>query len=302
MPLDQEFEKESANGDEMTFIEHLEELRWHVIRAVGAILIFTIVAFIYIEEIYNKIILAPSKGDFWTYRMLCKLADFTGAEGLCIQKLDFELQSREMAGQFTMALLSSVILGLLFAFPYSFWEVWRFIKPGLKSSERKAARGAVFYVTFLFLSGVLFGYYIVAPLAINFLANFQLDPSIKNQFDITSYIGLISILTLACGLTFQLPVVAFVLSRIGFLNPRFMREYRRHAFVVILILAAVITPSPDVLSQVLVAMPLTLLYEVSIWVSAWVERNKKEEAELEAKEEEEAGARGDTSWNPESDM
>jgi sec-independent protein translocase protein TatC len=300
MPLDQEFDKETAAGDEMTFIEHLEELRWNIIRAVGAILVFTIVAFIFIEEIYDKIILAPSRPDFWTYRMMCKLADFTGAEGLCIDKLDFELQSREMAGQFTMALLSSVIIGLLFAFPYAFWEIWRFIKPGLKPSERKVSRGAVFYVTFLFLSGVLFGYYIVSPLAINFLANFQLDPRIKNQFDITSYVGLISVLTLACGLTFQLPVVAFVLSRIGFLNPRFMREYRRHAFVVILILAAVITPSPDVLSQVLVAMPLTLLYEISILVSAWVERTKKEESELEAKQEEEDALRNP--WEPESDM
>ncbi|WP_298358984.1 twin-arginine translocase subunit TatC [Runella sp.] len=300
MPLDQEFDKETAAGDEMTFIEHLEELRWNIIRAVGAILVFTIVAFIFIEEIYDKIILAPSRPDFWTYRMMCKIADFTGAEGLCIDKLDFELQSREMAGQFTMALLSSVIIGLLFAFPYAFWEVWRFIKPGLKPSERKVSRGAVFYVTFLFLSGVLFGYYIVSPLAINFLANFQLDPRIKNQFDITSYVGLISVLTLACGLTFQLPVVAFVLSRIGFLNPRFMREYRRHAFVVILILAAVITPSPDVLSQVLVAMPLTLLYEISILVSAWVERTKKEDAEIEAKQEEEDALRNP--WEPESDM
>jgi sec-independent protein translocase protein TatC len=300
MPLDQEFDKETPAGDEMTFIEHLEELRWNVIRAVGAILVFTIIAFIFIEEIYDKIILAPSKPDFWTYRMLCKIADFTGAEGLCINKLDFELQSREMAGQFTMALLSSVIIGLLFAFPYSFWEVWRFIKPGLKPAERKVSRGAVFYVTFLFLSGVFFGYYIVSPLAINFLANFQLDPRIKNQFDITSYVGLISVLTLACGLTFQLPVVAFVLSRIGFLNPRFMRQYRRHAFVVILILAAVITPSPDVLSQVLVALPLTLLYEISILVSAWVERTKKEDAEIEAKQEEDDALRNP--WEPESDM
>ena len=150
------------------------------------------------------------------------------------------------------------------------------------------------------MSGVLFGYYIVSPLAIDFLANFQLDPRIKNQFDITSYVGLISVLTLACGLTFQLPVVAFVLSKIGFLNPRFMREYRRHAFVVILILAAVITPSPDVLSQVLVALPLTLLYEVSILVSAWVDRNKKEEAELEAKQEENDAL--SNPWEPESDM
>jgi sec-independent protein translocase protein TatC len=277
MPLDQPFEDEVADGTEMSFLDHLEELRWHIVRAVGSILLFTIIAFIFIEEIYDKIILAPSRPDFWTYRMLCKIASFTGADGLCINVLDFDLQSREMAGQFTMAMLSSLIIGLLFAFPYAFWEIWRFIKPGLRNYERKVSRGAVFYVTFLFLSGVLFGYYVVSPLAINFLANFQLDPSIKNQFDITSYVGLLAVLTLACGLTFQLPVVAFVLSKVGVLNPRFMREYRRHAYVVILILAAIITPSPDVLSQVLVAMPLSFLYEVSIWVSGWVERQKRTE-------------------------
>ena len=275
MPLDQPLDSSDDEGAEMSFLSHLEELRWHIVRAVGAILIFTVVAFVYVEEIYNLIILGPSQPSFWTYRMLCKVAAFTGADGLCINKLDFELQSRDVGGQFSMAMVSSLIVGLLFAFPYAFWEIWRFVKPGLKASERKGARGAVFYVTFLFFSGVLFGYYIVSPLAINFLANFKLDPSIKNQFDITSYIGLISMLTLACGLTFQLPVVAFVLSKVGVLNPRFMREYRRHAFVVILILAAIITPSPDVLSQVLVATPLTLLYEISIWVSAWVERAKK---------------------------
>jgi len=302
MPLDQDFDKEPANSDEMSFIEHLEELRWHVIRAVGAVLVFTIVAFIFIKDIYEAVIMGPSRPDFWTYRMLCKLAQVTGADGLCIDKLDFELQSIGLSDQFSMALLSSVIIGLLFAFPYAFWEVWRFIKPGLKPSERKVSRGAVFYVTFLFMSGVFFGYYVVAPLAINFLANFKLDPQIKNQFSVTSYIGLISMLTLACGLTFQLPVAAFVLSKIGVLNPRFMREYRRHAFVVILILAGIITPSPDVLSQLLVTLPLILLYEISILVSGWVERNKKEEAALEAKEEEEKEDNKDYSpWDPESD-
>ena len=171
--------------------------------------------------------LAPSRPDFWTYRMMCKIAALTHTDGLCIDKLSFELQSREMAGQFTMAMLSSLIIGLLFAFPYAFWEIWRFVKPGLRITERKASRGAVFFVTFLFLSGVLFGYYIVSPLAINFLANFQLDPSIKNQFDITSYIGLLSVLTLACGLTFQLPVVAYVLSQVGVLKPKYMRQIGR---------------------------------------------------------------------------
>ena len=182
-----------------------------------------------------------------------------------------------MAGQFMMAMMSSFIVGLIFTFPYLFWEVWRFVSPGLKKSEKKAARGAVFFVSVLFFLGILFGYYIVAPLAINFLANFKLDASISNQFDITSYISVLATLTLACGLAFQLPVIAFVLSKVGIINPSFMKEYRKHAYVLILVLAAIITPSPDIISQVLVSIPLFILYELSIGVSARVEKSRKED-------------------------
>lgn len=276
MPLDQEFDKELQEGEaqEMSFLEHLEELRWHIIRAVGSIVVFAVLAFVYIEDLYKYVIMAPSKDDFWTYQMLCKLGKSVGADGLCVGKLNFTTQNIEMGGQFTMALMSSAIFGLLFAFPYAFWELWRFIMPGLKKSERKAARGAVFYVTLLFFSGVFFGYYIVSPLAINFLANFQLDESIQNQISITSYISTVATLTLACGIAFQLPIGVFVLSKIGILTPAFMRTYRRHAVVVILIVAAIITPSPDIYSQILVALPLMLLYEIGIVVSGRVEKER----------------------------
>ena len=279
MPLDQNLENEEdeETGNEMSFIGHLEELRWHVIRAAGSILVFAIIAFVYIKEIYRYVIIAPSKPDFWTYRMLCKLADKVGYDELCVKALNFKLQAIGMGDNFTMSMTSSVIAGLIFAFPYAFWEIWRFISPGLKPSERRSARGAVFYVTFLFFSGVLFGYYIVTPLAINFLANYTLDESIINQFSINSYISLVATLTLACGIAFQLPIVVFVLSKVGVLTPSFMREYRKHAMIVILILAAVITPSPDIYSQILVAIPLFVLFEVSILVSAKVEREKLRE-------------------------
>lgn len=282
MPLDQEFDKEEEDsGGEMSFIGHLEELRWHVIRAVASILVFAIIAFIYIQEIYQYVIVAPSKPDFWTYKMLCKLSVIVGYDDLCVKALNFQLQAIGMGDNFTMSMTSSVIAGLIFAFPYAFWEMWRFIKPGLRPSERRSARGAVFYVTFLFLSGVMFGYYVVTPLAINFLASYTLDPSIINQFSITSYISLVATLTLACGVAFQLPIVVFVLSKIGILTPVFMREYRRHSMIVILIVAAVITPSPDIYSQILVAIPLFLLYEISILVSSKVEREKlREEQQL----------------------
>lgn len=286
MPLDQELESEEEGGEvgkEMSFIGHLEELRWHVIRAGASILIFAIIAFVYIQEIYHYVIIAPAKPDFWTYKMLCKLSVIVGYDELCVKALNFELQTIGMGDQFTMSMTSSVIAGLVFAFPYAFWEVWRFIRPGLKASERRSARGAVFYVTFLFFSGVLFGYFIVTPLAINFLANFTLDPSIINQFSIASYISLVATLTLACGIAFQLPIVVFVLSKVGVLTPSFMREYRKHAMIVILIVAAVITPSPDIYSQILVAIPLFLLFEISILVSAKVEREKLREEERLAK-------------------
>ncbi|MCF2445810.1 twin-arginine translocase subunit TatC [Dyadobacter sp. CY345] len=278
MPLDQDFEQEEEGiGQEMSFIGHLEELRWHVIRAVGSILVFAIVAYIYIKEIYRYVILAPSKPDFWTYKMMCKLSVIVGYEDLCIKALDFKIQSIGVGDQFTMGLTSSIIVGLIFAFPYAFWEIWRFIKPGLKASERRSARGAVFFVTILFFSGVFFGYFVVTPLAINFLANYKLDESIANEFNISSYISTVATLTLACGIAFQLPIVVFVLSRVGVLTPGFMREYRKHAMIVILIVAAIITPSPDIYSQILVAIPLLLLYEVSIFVSAKIEREKLRE-------------------------
>lgn len=282
MPLDQPWEDEvqdelDSEGKEMSFLQHLEELRWHLIRSVGSIVIFAILAFIFHKEIFRYVILAPSYPDFWTYKFLCKLEHTLGVSGLCIEKLDFTLRSRTVTEQFTMAMMVSLIIGLLFAFPYAFWEIWRFIKPGLKKQEMQASRGAVLWVTSLFLLGVFFGYYVVTPLAIQFLANFKVDESIVNQFDLSSFVGLEAMMALGCGLTFQLPVVAFVLSKIGFLTPSFMRSYRRHAFVVILIIAAIITPSPDVLSQLLVSAPLTILYEISILISARVERQKAKE-------------------------
>ena len=279
MALDQDFEHEidETEGNEMSFIDHLEELRWHIIRSLMAIFVFTIGAWIFQKEIFGGIIMAPSKSEFWTNRMLCKLADLTGVEGLCFKQADFILQSREVSGQFMMALTQSIMVGLLLSFPYFFWEIWRFVKPGLKIKEAKAARGAVFWVSVLFFTGVAFGYYVVSPMAINFLASFKLDDAIQNQFDINDYISLLSTMTLACGITFQLPMIAYVLSMVGILTPQFMREYRRHALVVILIIAAIITPSPDMISQLLVTLPLLGLYEISIGVSARV--NKQRQAE-----------------------
>jgi sec-independent protein translocase protein TatC len=265
---------------EMSFIDHLEELRWHVIRSVAAIFVFSFLAFYNKELVFGKIILGPGKPDFITYRMFCELGKKWGSNGFCIEKLNFIIQARELSEQFTMHLASSMVIGLILAFPYAFWEMWRFIKPGLHPTERRMTTGATFFVSLLFLMGVAFGYFIVTPLSINFLASYQLDESIVNEFNISSYISTLVTLTLGCGIMFQLPMLAFVLSKMDIISPAWMRTYRRHAIVVILIVAAIITP-PDVVSQILVSLPLFLLYEVSILISARVAKAKLKEMNSE---------------------
>ena len=250
----------------MTFWEHLEELRWHIIRSLVAILIIGTLAFLAKQFVFHTLILGPSRPDFWTYRMLCKLGEFMDAPSLCIDQLPFTLQNRQLAGQFTMHLLASLVIGFIGAFPYTVWELWRFIRPGIQLSSSSMALGSTLLVSLLCILGILFGYFIITPLAIQFLANYQLDPNITNVFDITSYVVTVVILVLACALTFQLPMIVYFLAKVGIVTTRLMRTYRRHAIIAILILAAIITP-PDVMSQILLAIPLILLYEFSIFIA-----------------------------------
>jgi sec-independent protein translocase protein TatC len=276
--LDQ-YQDEEEGG--MSFLDHLEALRWHILRAVTAVLIFTVVAFIAKDFVFGVLILGPSKVDFFTYRVLCDLGNYFGIPALCINDLPFTIQSRQMTGQFSMHMTSSMVVGLIAAFPYLFYEVWRFISPGLYAKERNAARGAVFFVSFLFLSGALFGYYVLTPMSINFLANYQLDPSIANEFDITSYVSTLSMLVLASAIMFQLPVVVYFLSMSGLVTSKMLKSYRRHSIVVILIVSAIITP-PDVVSQLLIAMPILVLYEVGILIAKRLEKQRAQrEAEME---------------------
>ena len=279
MALDQYQEEEEG----MSFLDHLEALRWHILRAVSAVLVFSVAAFIAKDFVFGILILGPSKVDFLTYRLLCDVGNYLGVNALCIDDLPFTIQSRQMTGQFSMHMTSSFVVGLIAAFPYLFWEVWRFISPGLYSKEKNAARGAVFFVSFLFLLGASFGYYILSPLSINFLANYQLDPSITNEFDITSYVSTLSMLVLASAIMFQLPVVVYFLSMSGLVTSRMLKAYRKHSIVVILVLSAVITP-PDVISQLLIAMPIVVLYEVGIEIAKRLEKKRAlKEAELGTK-------------------
>ncbi len=266
---------------EMSFLDHLEELRWHIIRSLGSIVVIAIGAFIFRQPIWHYVILAPSRADFWTYEMFCRLGSLTGADFFCIDELPFIIQNRKMTAQFTMAISSSLVIGLIVAFPYVFWEFWKFIRPGLYKNEKQLSRGAVFFVTLLFLSGIMFGYYVVAPLSINFLTNFKLDDSILNEIDLTSYVSTVMMLVLACGIMFQLPVVVYFLTKAGIITPEFLKTYRKHAIVAILVLSALITP-PDVISQLLMCFPLILLYEISIIIANTI---KKEEDRLLLEEE-----------------
>jgi sec-independent protein translocase protein TatC len=258
---------------EMSFLEHLEALRWHLVRSVGAVVALAVLAFVKKDIVFDAVLFGPRHADFPTYRWLCALSERVRID-LCIDDFSFNLISVAMAGQFTTHVWVSFLAGVILAFPYIVWELWRFVKPALTASESRHARGAVFFISILFFSGVLFGYYLIAPLSIHFLGSYQVSETVSNQINLASYISTIAFLTFATGLVFELPAVVYFLSRVGLVTPRFMRAYRRHAMVAILVVAAVITPSPDVSSQLLVALPLFGLYELSIFVSAYVQRGR----------------------------
>lgn len=269
---DDVLEDDVMEQGEMSFLEHLEVLRWHLVRSVSAIVIFGIGAFIFKGFVFDTLLLGPMKSDFWTYRMMCAASERFGlSDLLCLGEMKFQLINISMSGQFTTHIFISLIAGLVLAFPYVVFELWRFIRPGLYSHERKYANGMVFYTSLLFILGVLFGYYIIAPLSVNFLGNYQVSEQIINQIDLNSYFTTLSTLVLASGLVFELPILVYFLTKIGIVTPEWLRTYRRHSIVAILILAAVITP-PDVASQILVFLPLMVLYEISIHVSAAVLR------------------------------
>jgi len=263
--------EEDGNQNEMSFLDHLEALRWHLVRSVAAIFGFAVLAFLNKSFVFDTILLGPKNPDFLTYRVMCFIS-----EAICITELPFILMNISMSGQFTNHIFISVMAGFIIAFPYVFWEIWRFIKPALYTKESKHAKGVVFFSSILFIAGILFGYYVIAPLAVNFLGSYQVSEIVANQINLGSYISTVASISLACGLVFELPILTYFLTKVGLLTPQFMKTYRKHALVIILILAAVITP-PDVISQVLVALPLLLLYEVSILVSKIVIKKQQEQ-------------------------
>ncbi len=269
----------SGEKAEMTFIDHLEELRVHIIRAVVAVLVMAIVIFIYHEWVFENIIRGPINPNFVSYSALCRFSHWAHmGEALCMPPVKVDLITNSFGGQFLGSISMSLILGIIFAFPFIFWEFWRFVKPALKEKELKNTRFAIFWVSFFFFCGAAFGYFLLGPFTFNFLASFQLGAqgSIVTLPTLGDYIDNLTNIILGCGLAFELPVLASLLTRIGLITPTFLRKSRKYAAIIILLLAAFITPSPDWMSQLIVFIPLWSLYELSIFVSARVHRRQVE--------------------------
>ncbi len=267
----------AKTNNEMSFLEHLEDLRWHLVRSIMSIVVFAIVAFVFKEFIFTNIIIAPKTPEFFTNRMLCSFGTWIGIQALCINIEPFQLININMAGQFTTHIMVSMIIGLILSFPYLVFELWRFIGPALYDEEQNYARGAVFYISMLFIMGVLFAYFVIIPLSVHFLGSYQVSAEVTNQINLMSYIQTVSAIALAAGLIFELPVLIFFLTKIGLVTPEFLKKYRRHSLVIILALSAIITP-PDVFSQILVAFPLMFLYEIGIRLSRRIIRQQEMQA------------------------
>jgi sec-independent protein translocase protein TatC len=278
------FNKTGPDGEEMTFVDHLEALRWHIVRSLLAVLVFAILIFIKIDWVFDKVITGPLQSDFVTYSALCRLSHWLHlGEALCMPAINVKMQTTEFSSQFMSSITIAFVGGFIAAFPYVFWELWRFIKPALTQKELKSTRGSILFVSFFFFTGAAFGYFLLGPFTFNFLANYTLGTAqiLETKPTLNDYLENLINLIIGCGLAFELPVLTYVLTKIGLVTPDFLKAYRKYAIVVILVVAAVITPSPDWSSQMLVFVPLFLLYQLSIVISkrAYKEMIKKDNEE-----------------------
>ena len=270
--------KEEHKNVEMSFLDHLEVLRWHLVRSAIALVVLSGTAFFFKSVVFDQVILAPKNTDFITYQLFCKFSHLLRlGEKLCFNEISFDLININMSGQFTTHIVVSVVAGFVAAFPYILFEMWSFVKPGLHGEEKKYTTGVIFSGSLLFFFGVCFGYFMIGPLSVQFLGNYTVSEAVSNQINLNSFITTLTTITLSCGLIFQLPLLVYFLSKMGILTPEFMKRYRKHALIIALILSAIITP-PDISSQLLVAFPLAILYELSIFISKMVIRKEKKNA------------------------
>jgi sec-independent protein translocase protein TatC len=267
----------ASSRAEMSFIDHLDELRKHLFRSVIAVVIGALAIAYFNSFIIKKILMGPTHADFATYTYLCKLGHALGFDKtLCLEEIHVKMQSNAVAGQFNVFMNIVLIGGFIVAFPYIFWQFWLFVKPALKANEMKNTSKVIFWVSFLFFIGILFGYFVVAPYTIHFFANFTIDENIENIWTLTSYFNTIVPLIMGSGIAFQLPLVLFFLAKIDIVTTKFLKKYRRHAILIIVIFVSIITP-PDMLSTIICSIPLVLLYEISIILCSRVERKKSAE-------------------------
>jgi sec-independent protein translocase protein TatC len=266
---------QESDDSEMSFIDHLEALRWHVVRSIFAILLFGVVFFIFIDWIFDNIIMGPTRNDFISYRVLCSLSHTLKlGDSLCMPPMELNLQVTSVSGTFMSSITIAFAGGLLFALPYVLWEVWRFVKPALKPEELNYTRGVIFWISLFFFMGAGFGYFLMAPFTFNFLANYKIGTQgiLLYRPMLSDYLDSLIDITLGAGLAFELPMASWILSKMGLVTPKFLRTYRKYAYVALLVIAAIITPSPDWGSQLIVVIPLVLLYELSILISARVNK------------------------------
>jgi len=266
--------------NEMSFLDHLEELRWVLVRAAVAVVIGAIGVYFISDWLFEEVIFGPTKVEFVTYRFFCDLSHQLGfADSICVTELPFIIQNTEMEGQVNIFVWICILGGFILSFPYILWLLWGFISPALYEKERRNAKFFIFISSILFFLGVLFGYFIIIPMSVQFLATFSVSTIVQNQFNVDSYMGMVKMSVLASGLYFELPIVIFFLSKLGLVTPEFLRKYRKYGIVIILIIAAIVTP-PDVVSQIMVAIPMILIYELSIFISAYVTNKKQKEEKL----------------------
>jgi len=261
---------------EMSFLDHLEDLRWLLIRITVGILVVSCLSYFIIDYIFDEIIFAPINTNFITYRLFCELTTYLGSSdgGMCVKEMPFIIQSTEMGGQFSIFIWTCITTGFILGFPYILWEIWKFIRPALYENEKKNAVWFILSASILFFLGVLFGYYLILPLSVNFFGGFNVSNVIKNEFNVDNYISMVKTSVISCGLMFELPIIIYFLTRIGLVTPQTLRQYRRYSVIIILILASILTP-PDILSQIIVAIPLLILYEISIFIAVLVSKKEK---------------------------
>lgn len=259
---------EEEENNKMSFLDHLEELRWRLVRSVIAVFLIAGVLWFNQEWIMDHVFLSMKDPSFISFRILC---DYLG---ICVDEIPVKMQSTTMGGQFAYSMMMSFLGGIVIAFPYIFYQIWSFVKPGLKTNEKSVISGVVFYVSVLFFIGIAFGYFVISPLCVQFFGGYKMSKDIENIFTINSYMSTILSTVFYSGLLFLLPVVAYIFAKMGVITPAYLRKYRKHAIIGVLILAAVITP-PDLISQVIVAIPIVLLYEISILVTANVYKKLK---------------------------